>query len=1179
MRHARNTICYSRETKRQIIAQFPTDMLSLLTNPRKSSATCVRPRWLATIFLPLALLVPAPFSASGQGGESQPGSVVPLAILPPKATTRVGDTEKTVKLTVLLGNDSVQDQVVRVDFVSSDPSVSPNPASAEVKVPGKKSPRLKPRPHREVFSVTIPANAAGIATLTAQIGAKSSPPATLHVMPETIHGDAQFFKVRAEDPLEPQACQLTRGRVTAYWADGSVLARGKLTSSGSFDLAQQDRRTRFPKRAAGLQPGEIRVVIDLPTGSTLMADSPATSFVQVSPLTTVLAVARRNRPGLSLEEAEAAVRSYFHLPATHSLEDMGGEASAFCEATFQDVVREWNKTKKRPLRDIDLFVEHVEDGVQDHADGRVATTRPFRTTLGAARLLGIGPDNADPLGSLDPDQHLGAAGEANVFDPSLYEKAGNLGLANSIVNSSGGGLGELAAFVLVFDAAGGNSGVGTLSKWVGGFGIAAVLSQTVASIVLTYLQNNEPDPVQEGLKFISNQIEALSSQLAQTEAKILFSQEKLRTQEKYEQLLSRLNTVSATLRPTSSAPQNAFQFQSASQIFSANPVGTSATTSLANSMLGISGSENGVRLFHRMLSTRLEMNPAVDQDRMSLPVRSNELILQARNLPMRYVNMLTSAMQVTSEESRVFMNLYGSPAQRLNALQDNFEAATPAFGNNGLAALRRRGLQQAPPRFGSPEILVDSTRGEQGRGLVWSREVRVQGFDATVVRSEDTSRTFRTYIDGDKFKPGNYRLNDELPAGIGWRLATLDELRSLPGWGKGDAGLQALKTKTGIDPKGGHWFAVFDPSAPSVIEVEKTGFGTISRGRTTGQVRFYSFHSGSEVDSLSATSKRNPPDTVNCLRVFDLHTFPGNATVPTVVVNDQLVNGLFAWPDDPARKPSWWPAKAYYSSIMRSVGIPPTDIVVLDKLVPNPWYSATPNDPREVPTHLKVLSALAYWELKSSGSETRGFVEDVSGLVEWQSSDTTAAVVTNMFNRFDSVTEAAEDEGRFVSPWFAPITFSKSNTQVTFTANWVQGLLSPNPSNRIIITQAADARLCVPPLACGLDVTPGNLLYTTVNQIDRIGMAATLYWSDRSAEDASNGVQWSLLEVTKDGSGNEATAPFPAELATISQGSGGQTGGILSVQAGAGTPARTLRVVATDPVSGLTGKADLLLQF
>jgi hypothetical protein len=66
-------------------------------------------------------------SASGQVGEPQPDSVEPLAILPPKATIWVGDTEKTVKLTVQLGNDSVQDQVVRAYFGSSDPSVSPNP--------------------------------------------------------------------------------------------------------------------------------------------------------------------------------------------------------------------------------------------------------------------------------------------------------------------------------------------------------------------------------------------------------------------------------------------------------------------------------------------------------------------------------------------------------------------------------------------------------------------------------------------------------------------------------------------------------------------------------------------------------------------------------------------------------------------------------------------------------------------------------------------------------------------------------------------------------------------------------------------------------------------------------------------------------------------------------------------
>jgi len=1150
-------------------------MFSLHSTSAQSTASVVCPRWLAACVLPLALAVLLP--AIGHGSEIESEALVPLRVLPATTTIRATDAERTVKFTVLVANNSTQTQSAQVEFVSSNPAVLPNPEPFQIRVRGKKRENHKPVLTRARFEVGIPANALGTATITAMIGSKSSQPSNLALKPSSIQGHAQLFKLPAEGLLEAQSCQLDdRGRVTAYWADGSVVARGRLSPSGSFVLSNPKVADRFRLRGRGLQPGEIRVVIDLPSGSSLMADSKE-SFVQVTPLTTVLSVARRNRPELSMDQAEAAVRSYFDLPANLSLEDFGGENSPFSEAAFWQEALDWNKDNKKPLTDFDRFVDAKEDGVQEHVDGRVAAALPFRTTLAAAPLLGIGADNADTMGSLDPDQRLGAAGEARAFDPSLYEKAGNLGFANSLVSSACSGIEGISAFYLAYDAAGGNSNAGKLAKlatWAGGL---CALAQMATSLVLTILQDKEPNPVQEGLKFISNQIEALSNQLARTEATILFSQEKLRTQEKYEQVLSRLNTVSTTLRPSSPAPQNASQFQLASQTFSANPVGTSATTSLAYSMLGINGSENGVRLFHRMLSTRIEMNPAVDQDRMSFPVRSNELILQARNLPMRYVNMLTSAMQVTSEESRVFMNLYGSPAQRLNALQDNFETSTTAFGNNGLAALRRRGLQQAPPRFSSSEIFVDSTRGDGGRGLVWSREVMERAFDNTTTRQEDSSRIFRSYIDGEKFKPGSYRLNDELPAGIGWRLPTLDELKSLPGWGKGVEGLVALSEKTGINPDGPRWFAVHDPSAPDPIEDEVEGFGTISKSYVTGRVRFYSYDQGREVKGVEASAKSG--NVVACLRVLDLNTFPGNATVPSVLVDDRLVNGLFSWPDAAARKPSWWPAKAYYSSIMRSAGIPPTDIVVLDQLVPNPWYSATPNDPREVPTHLKVLSAIAYWELKPSGSETRGFVEDVSGLVEWQSSDTTAAVVTNIFNRFDSVAKAAEDEGHFVSPWFAPITFSKANTQVTFTANWVQGLLSPNPSNSVTITQAADARLCVPPVASGLDVTPGNLLYTTVNQINGIGMAATRYWTDRSAEDASNGVQWSLLEVTKDGSGNETTAPFPAELASISQGSGGQTGGILSVQAGAGNPARTLRILATDSVSGRTAKADLRLQF
>jgi len=1005
------------------------------------------------------------------------------------------------------------------------------------------------------------------------------------IIPTSVQGHAQFFSASAPAAMGLQACQLTTGRVTAYSVDGTVIARGTLSPSGSFVLSDTDERISSPGSAAGLLGSEIRIVIELPNGSTLMADSERReSFVQVSLLTTIMAQARKNRPDLNLTlvQAEAALRSYFRLSATLSLEDFGGETTAFSEVAFWEAARSWNRKNNLPVEDIDFVVENVEDGVQEHAAGRLATIGPVQTALAAKSLLGVGDDNADSIGSLDPDQHFSLASDGGIFDPNTngYEKASNLGLANSIVSNVCSSIQGVVGFVLLFDidehTGEKHNGISKLAKWAAGIGFATIGVQFVVELFLDIFADQAPDPVQEGLAIISNQIAALSDQLAQTEAKILFAFELARTQEPYERVLGRWNDVK-TLRPTSPDPQNANQFQLHSRDFAANPQGAQASIALANSMLGINGSQNGVSLFNRMVTGGLGMSAANSANRMDLPIRSNALILQARNIPMRYVNMLTSALQVTAEESRVFMNLNESPAHRLTTLQESFVEATPAFGSNGLAALRRRGLQQAPTRFSSSEILVDSTRGESGRGLIWSTEVMVRALDNTVVRWSKYDRNTR-YIDGDKFKPGSYRLNDELPAGIGWRLPTLQELQSLPGWGKGDAGLEALATKAGIVPAAGHWFAVLDPLAPDVIVVNKDDGGeAIQQSQTTGKVRFYSFHNGSEVTGIEATRNLRDPDTLNCLRVFDLNTFPGNAEVPTVRIDGRLASGLFAWPDTSGRKPLWWPKKAYYSSIMRSAGIPPTNIIVLDQLIPNPWYSATPNDPREVPTHLKVLNALAYWSLKGSDSESRGFVEDVSGLVEWQSSDPTAAVVGNVFSRFDSAADAAEPN-RFVSPWFSTITFSKVDVPVTFTAKWVQGLLTASPANQVTITQAADVRLCVPPVASGLDVTPGHLLYTTATQINGVSMAATRYLTDRSAEDATNGVQWALLEVTKEGD-NEVTTPFNAELATISQGSNGRTGGVLSVQAGAGIPARTLRVLATDPTSGRTGKADLRLQF
>ncbi|MBJ7390773.1 MAG: hypothetical protein JHC85_04350 [Chthoniobacterales bacterium] len=987
------------------------------------------------------------------------------------------------------------------------------------------------------------------------------------VMPSTVEGHAQFYKAPTEGLLEAQDCQLTRGRVTAYQADGFVVAKGRLSPSGSFVLTKPPKPVRWRKRGAGLAGGEIRVVIDLPDGSMLMADSNE-KFIHVSPLTTILSLARKNRPSLTLSQAEAALRSYFDLPESQSLEDFGGELSPFSEADFMAAARAWNAEKKKPREDIDAFVNEVEDGVQDHVDGQLSAIEPFRSTIAAAPLLGIEDDNTDSPGSLDPDQHQGLAGESVVFDPNIFKQKDNLGLANSIVNSVCSSISNIGAFAGILDAAAGQNDAGSYAKWGGGIGITSVVAQMLSSIVLAILENNAPDPVTEGLKHISAQIEALSQQLKQTQTKILFTIEKQKTQSSYDQLLARLNTVSTTLRPASTAPQSAGQFQQSCQSFVNTPaVGAQASITLANSMLGISGSDNGVRLFHAMITSDFDMTPGGPGDRMNLPFRSNIELLKARNMPMRYVNMLTTALQVSAEESRVYLNFYGSPAQRLNGLQDSFEQATPAFGNNGLAALRRRALQQAPPRLGSSEIFVDCTRGDTGRGLVWSREVMVRKFDETTTQRKDTYTAFICYVDGEKFKPGDYRLNDELPASAGWRLPALQELQSLSGWGKGVDGLAALSGQTGINRGGPRWFAAQDPSAPDPIGTQETGFGTVSKSYVKGRVRFYSYDQGREVRGVEASEKRG--NVVACLRVLDLNTYPGNADMPT-----------FAWPDDPARKPSWWPAKAYESSLMRAAGIPPTDIAIVDHVIPNPWYKETPLDPREVPTHVRALSALAYWELKSVGSETRGMVEDVSGLVEWQSSDSGAAMVGNTYSRFDAASEAARSDGKFVSPWFAPITFSRADVPVTFTANWIQQLASATPSNKLTITQASDASLCLPPLVCGLDVTPGNLKYIRAGDInDKVAMSATLYRNDRSAEDATNEVVWSLLSVTKDANGNEITTPFSAELASISQGSGGGTGGKLTVQPEAGLPARTLRVLATDPATGRTGKADLLLQF
>ncbi|MFM7375671.1 MAG: hypothetical protein ACKO39_11045, partial [Chthoniobacterales bacterium] len=96
-------------------------------------------------------------------------------------------------MAVLVANDSTEDRVMPVDFVSSNPDMLPNPASVDVFVRGKKRSGHKPALGRKFFNVVITANASGVVSLTAVSGANSSRPSSISVMPSTIEGHAQFF--------------------------------------------------------------------------------------------------------------------------------------------------------------------------------------------------------------------------------------------------------------------------------------------------------------------------------------------------------------------------------------------------------------------------------------------------------------------------------------------------------------------------------------------------------------------------------------------------------------------------------------------------------------------------------------------------------------------------------------------------------------------------------------------------------------------------------------------------------------------------------------------------------------------------------------------------------------------------------------------------------------------------
>lgn len=221
---------------------------------------------------------------------------------------------------------------------------------------------------------------------------------------------------------------------------------------------------------------------------------------------------------------------------------------------------------------------------------------------------------------------------------------------------------------------------------------------------------------------------------------------------------------------------------------------------------------------------------------------------------------------------------------------------------------------------------------------------------------------------------------------------------------------------------------------------------------------------------------------------------------------------------------------------------------------------------------------MAIWNVNPVGGRPAVVIDDVSGVVEWQSSNTLVARIDNSFNKVQKVSDTAAASGFFVSPWYATLTFSAPGS-VTVTAQWSQGTVASSPRNTVVLSEVTSTDLCIPPIITSIGVTPANMLSTLPADLNGKTMSAWASRSDNTGLDVTGQAQWSLLEVLLDGSGNETgTTPLSAAVATISQNGGGQTGGVLSITGGAGTTKR-IRVVASDPVSGKTGTADFQLQF
>lgn len=979
-------------------------------------------------------------------------------------------------------------------------------------------------------------------------------------------------------------------RVVAYAGDGTVLGETTTDANGAFVVAvlldQLQRLQRVPQGAVGLSPLEFRVVVDIPNtaseaaGTTLSADSD-NGFVHVSNITTVLSRLRQRVPTLTLASATATVKRYYSIPADVSIDDVGGDVSPFSNRVFETFAQTFNAGAGQPggLDEdayMDAEVGRIVASLTAGGKQALAHAGKVTTPTGTAGVDGTNPDNnTDPSGSNDPDQFKKVEPAATFTSTAINgdycnNVVDNLTTANASFQSLVATTIQIFEFKGLLDAASGNNGV---SKWTkilsyGGmvlsviafaFDLAAIISGATAEDPYLKALSDLSVQVQQGFNNLSNQLNGVQAYLdfRITESGFAAKLNDIKAQlARIEQLIPPAPAKTQVFQTFSVAQANTLSVQGSAK-------GIEAETSLSGNLNG-TGARNAPRLGNQAYSKLYTYDTTplyTPWEVYDYPFRSNRVTLFLRPIVMQYVNGIDYAEQLDATESKTALNQFSSSATALQNLSNRFLGGSQAFGTGGLSALRRRGLQQAPPRFASDKIWVDARQQ-----LAWSTEVLTQRFNDSntyieTVRPNTSTFLYSGTTDGNAFKPNAYRLNDDMPSG--WRLPTLRELQRLPGWGGGKGaclGKLQSEMKMTLDPAA-IYFAAYDEKAPDPVKSNASDtFLDVS-----GKVRFYSAETGDEVGAATIYNAGSP---VTCLRVLDL--WPN-------YISARGAKDASAFPSGDLRALFDYDVTLVESDIYLASGFPPIDVVVFDRVIDDPWYRTPATIPMMAAKKIHALSAVAIWGIRTRGPSAFVFC-DVSGRVEWQTSDPSVARVSNTYNHVQKVADDAKAQGRFISPWYAPLTFSKAGT-VTVTANWQQGIFARTPRNTVTITEGASADLCIPPVVTGVSVTPGGMLFTQASDLNNKQMSAYAAMSDSTAANITSAATWALLEVQIDANGNETgTTPLDPAVATIDQPTPGFAGGILRVSAGAGTRKR-IRVVATDPASGQRGSADMVLQF